>query len=346
MSLTWNPATTPTFTPSSAGCAVWVPELGVFIVVGSKPGFNAFVGSSPDGITFTEITTSGLVSSSCIALGSLCWSPELGLLLSTGNDHIGGSPTTNALWTSPDGITWTPRGIPTNLVALSSTSWSPDLGLFVVGSSGGTGPTHVIATSPDGIVWTTRTSPWDLVNSPKSGSAFQITWSPDLNLFVVAGETNGVAGNNIMTSPDGITWTQRACPFDGNFHLVQYVAWCVVQGLFVGVGAAGTGSCVITSPDGITWTQQVASGGGQGGVVQAGALVVSGDNPGSAIRQSTDGIDWSDYYSVAFASVGFAYSSDLNRVIAMQQAFTRIYYADPPPAPVTTYPTLNARFSI
>ena len=63
-------------------------------------------------------------------------------------------------------------------------------------------------------------------------------------LWVAVGQ-----GGKLTTSPDGITWTQRASSFGTT--TIYAVAHDGAQ--WVAVGDAGK---LATSPDGITWTQQ------------------------------------------------------------------------------------------
>ena len=58
-----------------------------------------------------------------------------------------------------------------------------------------------------------------------------------------------------MTSPDGITWTQRATPEDNAW---RSVCWSPELTLFCAIAGDGTNR-VMTSPDGITWTVRSAS---------------------------------------------------------------------------------------
>ena len=57
--------------------------------------------------------------------------------------------------------------------------------------------------------------------------------------------------NNVMTSPDGINWTNRTAPIDNGWH---GITWAPELGLLVAVAGTGTGNRVMTSPDGINWT--------------------------------------------------------------------------------------------
>jgi len=81
-----------------------------------------------------------------------------------------------------------------------------------------------------------------------------VAWSPTLNLFCAVGQ-DVVAGNAVMTSPDGIVWTQRnTAPVNG-VHAWRDIVWADALGLFVAVGIAG--DRLMTSPNGINWTAQI-----------------------------------------------------------------------------------------
>ena len=62
------------------------------------------------------------------------------------------------------------------------------------------------------------------------------------------------AGNRVMTSPDGITWTIQASAADNSWTGLTYG-----NGLFVAVAYSGLGNRVMTSPDGITWTSRTSA---------------------------------------------------------------------------------------
>lgn len=95
-------------------------------------------------------------------------------------------------------------------------------------------------------VWETQTSAAD--NYWKN-----ICWSPELDLFVAVAKDG--AGNNVMTSPDGETWTSRVCP-DKKW---TSVCWSPELTLFVAVAYEdGTVNTIMTSPDGINWIGRIA----------------------------------------------------------------------------------------
>jgi hypothetical protein len=92
--------------------------------------------------------------------------------------------------------------------------------------------------------WIARTTPSAVASAGWSA----VAWSPQLRLFVTV-----ATGVNALTSPDGVTWTQRTHGFAGNWSAV---CWSAERGLFVAVAATGATNNIMTSPDGVTWTQR------------------------------------------------------------------------------------------
>ena len=84
-----------------------------------------------------------------------------------------------------------------------------------------------------------------------------------MGLFVV-GSAAGSSNNPIFisTSPDGITWSNGATPWDsisGDFVSVTDIAWSPDLSLFAATGHcsfSGLSSDILTSSDAITWTQR------------------------------------------------------------------------------------------
>ena len=173
--------------------------------------------------------------------------------------------------------------IPISNRAWEAGAWSPELNLFAVVGRGST--TDCVATSDDGVNWTLRTH--------SSTSDWQdICWSAELGLFVAVGNTL------VMTSPDGITWTDRSC-VSGTWRGVTYSP---DVNLLVAVGQTpGTGR-IMTSPNGINWTDRTT--GAMGG--EAFRKVTWADSIGlfvavantnastSNVSTSPDGITWTD----------------------------------------------------
>lgn len=113
--------------------------------------------------------------------------------------------------------------------------------------------------------------------------------------------------SNIMTSPDGITWTTRTAP--------EASAWTEVicaeeLSLFVAVAESGTFR-VMTSPDGLTWTGRTAAEANNWKSVCFSTsllLLIAVANTGTnKIMKSSNGIAWT--------AVTATYSSDWEKVI-------------------------------
>lgn len=108
----------------------------------------------------------------------------------------------------------------------------------------------------------------------------------------------GTGANTVMTSPDGITWTQRNTPEVGQWRSIAYGA-----GLYVVVGTLGTNQ-IMTSPDGITWTSRIAPVlNGWYGVAWSSTLnlfaAVAQNGVGNRVMTSADGMTWTIGVSAA-----------------------------------------------
>ena len=159
----------------------------------------------------------------------------------------------------------------------------------------------VIVVAPaaaDGTTWTSLTSP--AVNAWRS-----VTYGSGL---FVAVSSDG-AGNQVMTSPNGIDWTLRtSAGANIDWRSVTYG-----NGLFVAVGHSGS---VMTSSDGITWTLQttgVVSNNWNSVTYGNGRFVaVSESGTGNRVMTSSDGITWATqdskanngWVSVTYGTVG------------------------------------------
>ena len=198
-----------------------------FCAVGSTDGVDAYIVTSPDGITWTERSNPGNDS-----LFGIEWNGSQ--FCAVGNPDV----TDAYMITSPDGITWTERSNPQN-AALKDIIWDGSQ-FCAVGVADGTDA--YIVTSPDGITWTER-------SNPKNKTLNGIDWNG--SQFCAVGVADGTDAY-IVTSPDGITWTERSNP--KNFDL-EAIVWDGSQ--FCAVGDAdGTDAYIVTSPDGIIWTER------------------------------------------------------------------------------------------
>ncbi|MEO5635113.1 MAG: hypothetical protein ABIS26_00715 [Candidatus Paceibacterota bacterium] len=261
---------------------------GLFVAVngycqenGTSGGTGSCIETSPDGITWTQRTVpeySNEVYLSAVAYGA-------GIFVAT--QDVG---YVQHLFTSPDGITWTSRpGAAFNYVR--------DIvyanGKFVaVTSPENNSGFNYAWTSTDGINWSSQSTP--------SGTDNQWTGIAYGNgTYVAVGcgiatqssyACNSNAGNRVMTSPNGITWTLRADAADNMWQSITYG-----NGLFVAVASSGTGNRVMTSPDGITWTLRTSAADKAWYDVTYGNgtfVAVASSSTTDSVMTSPDGINW------------------------------------------------------
>ena len=174
-----------------------------------------------------------------------------------------------------------------------------------------------ILTSSDGVAWKERPTPVADVTLRK------VIWSG--SQFVAVGTLG-----TIITSPDGITWTQRA---SGTTAILNWIVWSGNQFVAVGDGGViltsangttwvsrtsgvsstlysivwsgsqfviGGSSYTLTSSDGISWTLQSAPPFWQSGniIIWSGSIYVAG-GANNTIWSSTNGINWTQRYTIS-----------------------------------------------
>lgn len=273
----WANKTAATTTAWNSVC--WSAELGIFCAVASSGTANRVM-TSPDGVTWTSRTTPADNNWT-----SVCWSSELAMFCA-----VSSSGTSNRAMTSFDGITWTIRATPTGVDNnWQSVCWAPELGLFCAVASSGT-LTRAM-TSPDGITWTIRTTPSGSI--PGTDNQWKaVCWSPELGLFCAVANSGS---NNVMISPDGITW---AAKWPNISNIWFSVCWSPELMLFCAVAAiTGTGNRVMTSPDGINWTARSSAVDNDWQSVCWSAelslfCAVSSSGTGNRVMTSPDGFTW------------------------------------------------------
>ncbi len=190
--------------------------------------------------------------------------------------------------------------------------WSSELNLFVITEFSSSSR---VITSPDGEIWTERTA--------AGTQAWQdITYSPDLDLFVAVGGAVGAASTQVMTSPDGVTWTAATATSDRTWNAV---AWSASLALFVAIASSGAAAgMVMTSPDGINWTAANASSSlSWRKVVWADALslfVAVAESTGltAQVMTSPNGTNWTTRDpGIATAWNDLVWSEELERLVAV-----------------------------
>lgn len=185
-----------------------------YVAVGDN---TAQIGTSPDGVTWTQRGLGNTRTPSAVGFGNsriLVWCT------------FGGNGFGNAAYSTDQGATWTnyDPGINNTMYDMA---WN-NTRFVVVGSA------SVVAYSTTGLAgsWTIATVPYSAVTFTS------VAWSPVLSRFVVLANTG-----QIMTSPDGITWTAQSQVLQAGSN----VRWCTNQFIATGIGRA------YSSTDGITW---------------------------------------------------------------------------------------------
>jgi hypothetical protein len=250
----------------------------LFATVSYGDGSNNSVATSPDGINWTLRTTpSPGTTWYRITYGN-------GTFVAVGD---AGSP--NRIMTSPDGITWTGRTSANNANNWINVAYGAGVFVAVAYGGGSNrimyssnnGATWQGVTTFDSFSWasvaygngrfvalplfrsaTFSIYSFDGINwtaSTKQINALQwrgIAYGNGLFVAVSEGGDIAVQGtggqqltSHVMTSPDGITWTNRYAP-DLTWSDIAYG-----NGLFIAVSNLNTGGKrTMTSPDGINWT--------------------------------------------------------------------------------------------
>ena len=96
------------------------------------------------------------------------------------------------------------------------------------------------------------TSTWTERAIPNNRYWRSVCWSPELGIFVAVNYSSSAC---VMTSPDGINWTERTSGVVSRSWFS--ICWSAELGIFVAVNNSSS-ACVMTSPDGITWTERTS----------------------------------------------------------------------------------------
>jgi hypothetical protein len=213
---------------------------GLFVAVADNGTGNRVMTSS-DGITWTSVAASNNTNVwVSIAYGS-------GYFVATAH-----SGDTNRIMYSSNGTTWTAVATGATFEGLSVGFGN---GRFVVGSRGSSN--YVLYTNTNLSLNPPSTANWAQSNSVNTIRWNSITYGN--GLFVAVSDAYNISGvpasgtggqqltSRVMTSPDGITWSNRYAPDIGWFG-ITYGA-----GMFVACSKSTTGNRTMTSPDGINW---------------------------------------------------------------------------------------------
>ncbi|MDQ1247919.1 MAG: hypothetical protein QG597_2291 [Actinomycetota bacterium] len=209
-----------------------------------------------------------------------CPTPTTCTFVAVANDG-----TTDRVMTSPDGITWTTQYLYSLPYALSSVTYGNGLFVATAPDFGG------ILTSPDGVTWTVRAR---LISNWQS-----VTYgcpTPSTCTFVAV-SNYGLYAKRVITSPDGITWTGQDAAVDNDWRSLTFG-----NGVFVAVGASGSGNRVMTSTDGIMWTSRTSAADSEWLSVTYGNSTFVAVSGGGGVMTSPDGITWATRTPAAYNS--------------------------------------------
>ena len=242
--------------------------------------YNVSVTTQPSGLFCTVTNATGTIKANVNNISITCivpaanWTAQtilsaswtsvtygngLFVAVASGPSTVAAGPSTIAA-SSPDGINWTARTLPT------STFWSSVTygnGTFVAVAQ----PSPNAASSTDGINWTART-----LASPRGDA---VTFGNGIFVSLSAGSTLA------STSSDGITWTGRTLPISASWSGITFG-----KNIFVGI-AFGSAN-IVTSSDGINWATRTLPNSAQWFSVTSGngTYVAIGTTPNSvAISQ-------------------------------------------------------------
>ena len=254
---------------------------GLFVAVAAD-GSNYSVMTSPDGITWTLCTT----PIPGITWRSITYGNGYFVVIADGGSGVRSMNSPDGItWTARQTVNdtnaWltvtygTPGGTPTfvavayngtNRIMYSTNNGNSWTGITTYDSIEWFGVTFgngrfVVTPTQNGryAMYSTNGTTWTQSNTVHSLRWGSITYGNGLFVAVSDGPfynvtTIGTGGqqlnSHVMTSPDGITWTNRYSS-DTGWSGITYGA-----GLFVAVAYSSTGNRVMTSSDGINWTQR------------------------------------------------------------------------------------------
>ncbi|MHB1099831.1 MAG: hypothetical protein ACYCZR_09790, partial [Burkholderiales bacterium] len=181
----------------------------------------------------------------------------------------------------------------------------------------------LISSAADAVTWVERST---TASGTTSGRVNGIVFASTLGLFVAVAGT-ALGDLNIITSPDGVTWTRRVTALSPLYA----IAWSGSLLVAVGYGqtAPPIAARVVTSTDGLTWTEE---NGAQNyslrGVAWSSALglfVAAGDANGTNphIASSPDAVTWTTRTPTIAKNIGLnavVWGSDLSLFVAVGDA--------------------------
>ena len=222
--MTWTAQST----PWDIGGSEFVQQVGWdganLVAVGTNDADTRFMLTSSDGVTWIEPTTPWDSTANGF-LGACCWDGTAWIVGGYKGDN------THCVLTSPDAATWTEVTTPfdndsgVNGAVFVNAIDTDGAGNVVAVGIADDPPGCVMTSSDHGVTWTLQTTPWDGPSDTDFGTVRGVAWIPALSVFVAAGVAPGdVTTFTVATSPDGVTWSTQAGPWDGTGRTVSWVS--------------------------------------------------------------------------------------------------------------------------
>lgn len=245
---TWTAATTSGFPANWTFNRFVVNGAGNLVAIGYNLSTGLLnIATSTDGMAWTYVTASASTLA-YTTVHTIIYSTRVSLYM-IGTDS-------GQIFTSPDLVTWTLKGLGTLTPSKPMMRIVEGTSTFV-GMGGNGGSNYSLYTSPDGVTWTSQ--------SPTGLSVYNNTliWSPSLSLYVMAPGTNATTPGMIYTSPTGATWTAVSPGITATgITGVSLMA----DGSLVATGITAAGTWASTAPAGsTTFTLQAPAGSWRGG---------------------------------------------------------------------------------
>ena len=234
------------------------------------------------GSTFTPTSDRNMLTTindfsapSSFSINAVYTHPVTGTIIVIGNN--GGTPSlTRLLRSTDDGYTWTEITTTANVTIYGLTGYQRNgqSCWIAVGISGGT----IITSTDDGLTWTTGTT-------GSLRQCYSVTYSPSLDLILMAGGGGAYTTAAVVSADGGATWVERTWAGAPN-QTSRAVIWSERLQLFM----LCVGSTIMTSPDSINWTARTAPSTGYTFAETPTAIISGGYS--AYFMKSTDGINW------------------------------------------------------
>jgi photosystem II stability/assembly factor-like uncharacterized protein len=203
----------------------------------------------------------------------------------------------NHIYRSINGINWIQQTLPT-LPGASPILAALSCNNTICVCAGWDGITNAVfvLTSADGVTWIVQTVPTaKAVPCTTLANAFTLSVSVGPSLHII-GCNDGSNHAQILSSPDGITWTART-PASASTTSIFAVSQNSTKFFLAGTNASNN-TVIQTSSDAITWASQTPADSATEffGIYATDSLIVAvgfnvgGDSP--LINTSTDGVTW------------------------------------------------------